>query len=83
MFQARLNQLLHDNPGQQLTIKVGNFTWLVPLTNHQLRGPTLEQFIQNLELETLDYLFVSASHATEVTIIVFDYYCVEKIYEWF
>lgn len=83
VFQGQLNDLIHENPTQQLTIKVGNFVWVVPVYNGYLHYPTLEQFIDNLDLDTLDYLFVSVSGDMELTIIVFDYYCIEKVYEWF
>lgn len=83
VFQGQLNEVFQENPTQQLNIRVGNFAWVVPIDNGHLHYPTLEQFIENLDLGTLDYLFVTASGEMELTIIVFDYYCVEKIYDWF
>lgn len=48
VFQGQLNDVIHENPTQQLTIKVGNFVWVVPIHNGYLHYPTLEQFIDQL-----------------------------------
>ncbi|KAG5524797.1 hypothetical protein RHGRI_031454 [Rhododendron griersonianum] len=82
-LEGQLNEVFQENPTQQLNIRVGNFAWVVPIDNGHLHYPTLEQFIEILDLGTLDYLFVTASGEMELTIIVFDYYYVEKIYDWF
>ncbi|KAI8572959.1 hypothetical protein RHMOL_Rhmol01G0241700 [Rhododendron molle] len=41
-----------------VNIKVGNEEWTVNNDHGHLHYPTFDQFIENLDLDTLDYLFV-------------------------
>lgn len=83
VFNEYLQRFQQHNQIAKLQINVGTRKWLIPLVNTTLEASSFIQFINNLQLEALDYLFVSLSSTMELTIIVFDCMAVEKIYDWY
>lgn len=82
MLQARLRPMIEAHGRNQFTISMGNCAWVVPIKNHLIHGPTLEAFVDDISLEVLDYLVVSISPSMELSLLVFDYHSIEKLYPW-
>ncbi|KAI8557081.1 hypothetical protein RHMOL_Rhmol05G0306800 [Rhododendron molle] len=82
-FQTRLQPVLEDLNLQTISIRMGNKSWTISVDNGDLNAAMFNPFLNALQLQVHDYVFIAMLPNLEVRVVVLDAgNDKERIYDW-
>lgn len=83
-FQNRLELVLEDLNLELITVRMGNRTWSISVDNAHLNAAMLNGFLDALQLQLYDYVFITMLPNLDVRVMILDSpNDRERIYDWF
>ncbi|KAI8572856.1 hypothetical protein RHMOL_Rhmol01G0232600 [Rhododendron molle] len=82
-FQTRLEPVLEDLNLQSISVRMGNRTWTISVDNGYLNATTSNPFLNALQLQVHDFVFIAKLPNLEVRVVILDAANDrERIYDW-
>ncbi|KAG5537200.1 hypothetical protein RHGRI_024588 [Rhododendron griersonianum] len=82
VFGKRFRDFCHDIHVDEVFIQMRNKWWAVPRINNRIDRASLAVFFNDLNLQPLDFLLVTAFDDMDVNVIVFTGDGIERVYPW-
>ncbi|XP_058217299.1 uncharacterized protein LOC131328367 [Rhododendron vialii] len=71
-FQTRLEPVLEDLNLQSISVRMGNRTWRISIDSGYLNAAMFNLFLNALQLQLYDYLFITMLPNLEITVVILD-----------
>ncbi|KAI8532144.1 hypothetical protein RHMOL_Rhmol11G0190600 [Rhododendron molle] len=82
VFGKYLRNLFHDAGVDEIFVHMRNRWWSIPRINNRVDRSSLDLLLNDLNLQPLDFLLVTAFDDTDVNVIVFGGDRIERLYPW-